>query len=127
MTESEFLKDLEILESWVSVEFDNLREDLWRRERLIIGGIHNIAYKVQMEQDKMTTDLLKEREGKKFKQHQVVLAFEVAETADEGPFAGNRMTISKFYTLSLSEKANLRKDLEGWRGKSFTESELEGF
>lgn len=64
MTESEFLKDLEILESWVSVEFDNLREDLWRRERLIIGGIHNIAYKVQMEQDKMTTDLLKEREAK---------------------------------------------------------------
>ena len=27
----------------------------------------------------------------------------------------------------MSEKANLRKDLEGWRGKSFTESELEGF
>ena len=35
--------------------------------------------------------------------------------------------ISKTYTLSLHEKANLRKELEGWRGKSFTEQELEGF
>jgi len=35
--------------------------------------------------------------------------------------------ISKQYTLSLHEKANLRKDLESWRGKSFTSAELEGF
>lgn len=35
--------------------------------------------------------------------------------------------ISKEYTNSLSEKANLRKDLESWRGKAFTEKELEGF
>jgi len=27
----------------------------------------------------------------------------------------------------LSEKANLRKDLENWRGKGFTEAELAGF
>jgi hypothetical protein len=35
--------------------------------------------------------------------------------------------VSKFYTLSLSDKANLRKDLESWRGKQFTDAELEGF
>jgi len=31
------------------------------------------------------------------------------------------------YTLSLSEKAKLRALLESWRGKKFTDAELEGF
>ena len=35
--------------------------------------------------------------------------------------------ISKEYTLSLNEKSNLRKDLQAWRGKPFTEEELQGF
>ena len=35
--------------------------------------------------------------------------------------------ISKEYTLSLHKKANLRNDLESWRGKKFTDKELEGF
>ena len=37
------------------------------------------------------------------------------------------MAISKKYTLSLSEKANLRKDLEAWRGKAFTKEQLAAF
>jgi hypothetical protein len=37
------------------------------------------------------------------------------------------MTISKTYTLSMHEKANLRKDLESWRGKAFTEEEAKAF
>lgn len=37
------------------------------------------------------------------------------------------MVISKDYTLSMFEKANLRKDLESWRGKGFTEEEAESF
>lgn len=37
------------------------------------------------------------------------------------------MVIGKKYTVSLSEKANLRGDLESWRGRTFTETELEGF
>lgn len=37
------------------------------------------------------------------------------------------MTISKFYTLSLHEKANLGMDLVSWRGRPFTEQEKEGF
>jgi len=35
--------------------------------------------------------------------------------------------ISKRYTLSLNEKSNLRKDLQSWRGKPFTPTELDGF
>lgn len=37
------------------------------------------------------------------------------------------MMISKEYTLALSEKANLRHDLESWRGKPFSADELAGF
>lgn len=37
------------------------------------------------------------------------------------------MTISKSYTLSLHEKANLRKDLSAWRGKDFTDEEAAAF
>jgi len=37
------------------------------------------------------------------------------------------MTINKMYTLSLGEKANLRKDLSAWRGRDFNEEELKGF
>ena len=37
------------------------------------------------------------------------------------------MVISKEYTLSMYEKANLRKELEGWRGKGFTENEAKSF
>lgn len=36
-------------------------------------------------------------------------------------------SISKEYTISMNEKANLRKDLESWRGKGFSEQEAEAF
>lgn len=35
--------------------------------------------------------------------------------------------ISKEYTLSLHAKAGLKKDLESWRGRTFTKEELSGF
>ncbi len=38
-----------------------------------------------------------------------------------------RFQLRKWYTLSLHEKSNLRKDLECWRGRKFTEAELEAF
>lgn len=44
------------------------------------------------------------------------------EEKGEQPFK-----ISKSYTLSLSEKSNLRRALVAWRGKDFTPEELEGF
>ena len=35
--------------------------------------------------------------------------------------------VSKTYTLSMHEKSNMRKDLESWRGKGFTETEAARF
>ena len=66
-------------------------------------------------------------QGKDKIQHKVIVSFEVQELIPTGEYQGKRMTISKRYTLSLSDKANLRKDLEGWRGRAFTETELKGF
>lgn len=40
---------------------------------------------------------------------------------------GRPFIVGKFYTASLGEKANLRKDLVNWRGKAFTAEELMGF
>ncbi len=37
------------------------------------------------------------------------------------------LVIDKEYTLSMNEKANLRKDLKSWRGKDFTEDEALSF
>lgn len=36
-------------------------------------------------------------------------------------------SISKEYTLSMYEKANLRKDLESWRGQGFTDEQAKSF
>jgi hypothetical protein len=36
-------------------------------------------------------------------------------------------TLGKEFTLSLNEKATLRKFLESWRGKAFTEDEAKSF
>lgn len=51
------------------------------------------------------------------------LPLETIDT-DNGPAP---MLVSRFYTNSLSEKANLRKDLESWRGREFTQEELRKF
>jgi hypothetical protein len=37
------------------------------------------------------------------------------------------LTISKNYTVSLHEKANLRKELAAWRGRDFTDEEAKAF
>lgn len=37
------------------------------------------------------------------------------------------LVISKEYTLSMNEKANLRKDLKSWRGQDFSEDEAKSF
>lgn len=40
---------------------------------------------------------------------------------------GKPFTVSALFTSSLGENAALRPFLEGWRGRPFTEQELEGF
>lgn len=59
--------------------------------------------------------------------HKVVILWELAEKYKTGELAGKQMRVSKTYTSSLGSKANLRKDLESWRGRPFTEAELQGF
>lgn len=70
--------------------------------------------------------------GGKYKpKHQIYIRWEipgeVIEWEKDGQQFTGPMNIGKFYTLSLSEKAALRADLESWRGKTFTEQELDGF
>lgn len=61
-------------------------------------------------------------------QHKIIIAWEIAEkiNAPESEYHGKPYMLKKKYTLSLGEKANLRKDLESWRGKVFTAEELNG-
>jgi hypothetical protein len=55
-------------------------------------------------------------QGQSNTRRQVMLTWELSdEFMDEAkPFS-----VSKFYTWSMGDKANLRKDLEAWRGKPF--------
>ncbi len=64
--------------------------------------------------------------------HKVIISWELRNCrADfeqkDGTKKNLPRAISKPYTLSLHQKAQLRKDLENWRGKKFTEEELKGF
>jgi hypothetical protein len=40
---------------------------------------------------------------------------------------GNPFTVTRRYTASLNEKANLRRDLESWRGKTYTDEEIKAY
>lgn len=58
-------------------------------------------------------------------QHKVMISWELLDGSkmqDGRPFS-----VSQFYTVSLHEKSKLRADLEAWRGRKFTTTELEGF
>lgn len=79
------------------------------------------------------TQLVKSQHGDKM-MHKIRIAWELFGEDEAGnpltvDYEGKvmPMTISKSYTLSLSEKANLRKDLQAWRGRDFTEEEAKGF
>jgi hypothetical protein len=70
-----------------------------------------------------------EWQGEKKTLHKVRVTWELPletkvfhEEKGEQPYV-----VSKEYTLSMHEKSNLRKDLESWRGKPFSEQEAEAF
>lgn len=72
---------------------------------------------------------LGEFQGKPKKAHKCRIFFELPneqavffEEKGKEPF-----TVSKEFTLSLHKKAELRKVLEGWRGRPFNEDELDKF
>mgnify|MGYP001604308795 CR=1 FL=1 len=79
------------------------------------------------------TQLTNGQYGEKL-QHKVKIAWELFGEDESGaPLTVDvdgkemPMTISKSYTLSLHEKAGLRRDLSAWRGKDFTEEEAKAF
>lgn len=63
--------------------------------------------------------------------HKVVIVWEIpgcrGEFERDGHIKDLPRAISKRYRISLHKKADLRKDLESWRGKKFTDEELKGF
>jgi hypothetical protein len=67
--------------------------------------------------------------GVKKQMHKVRIGWELpTELKIFNPEKGEQpCVIDKEYTLSLSDKANLRKDLQSWRGKAFSDEEAEAF
>lgn len=91
------------------------------------GIYHGTCYSIV---DLGTTD--QEYKGVVSKKTRVHLGFEITEAVDPSTNIvmmedGRPFGVFKTYTASLFEAATLRKDLESWRGKSFTEEELAGF
>lgn len=63
----------------------------------------------------------------KSKSRKVLIGWEIPEETIEIDGKQVPRTISKRYTASLNESANLRQDLAAWRGRDFTGQELEAF
>lgn len=63
--------------------------------------------------------------------HKLYVRFEIpaerVEYEKDGQTIEGPMTIGSFYTASMNEKATLRKHLESWRGRSFTDEEAAQF
>jgi len=63
--------------------------------------------------------------------HKITLFWEIHGSDDNGnPLImkdGRPFAIFKNYTFSWSEKANLRLDLQSWRGKPFSQEEMRSF
>jgi hypothetical protein len=65
-----------------------------------------------------------EYKGEVSKKHKIYIFWEIPELtlSDGRPYS-----IFHGYTLSLNERSNLRRDLQAWRNKPFTEDELQEF
>jgi hypothetical protein len=63
--------------------------------------------------------------------HKIMLGWEIHGADEQGkPLTmndGRPFAIFKNYTLSWAEKANLRLDLQSWRGKPFSQEEMRKF
>src|SRR5512137_2586226 len=66
--------------------------------------------------------------GKFGSKEKVMIQWELpTELIEGGEFDGKPRFVSDTYNATIGEGSNLRKVLEGWRGKAFTEEELEVF
>lgn len=92
---------------------------------LVSEGVHRaVCYSIY--------DLGTHRDDKYQKDvHKALLIWELPDERidieKDGKMQNLPRVISKKYTLSLGEKAILRKDLQTWRGRAFTAEELKGF
>src|SRR5262245_48255351 len=68
-----------------------------------------------------------EYQGKKSKQNQIIIRWELPMEQMDGFDKPAPMIVSGWFTNSLGEKANLRKALEAWRSKVFSVEELKRF
>lgn len=69
-----------------------------------------------------------EYQGKVKHAHKVLVSWELPnELMPDGEHRGEPFTQHQRYTLSSHEKSTMRKHLESWRGKAFTDAELEAF
>ena len=100
------------------------KPDDFEREPLPAGQYHSICYSV--------IDLgthVNERWGSY--QRKVMITWEIPELRKEYEKDGKEVNlpqvISNRYTLSLSDKSYLKRDLESWRGRGFTFEEEQGF
>jgi len=55
------------------------------------------------------------------------IVWEIEDKMTDGDKTGQPYLASCFYTPSLNEKSKLYKHLSAWRGKPFSDEELEGF
>jgi hypothetical protein len=58
--------------------------------------------------------------------HKALVVWELDQTIEdkESEYYGKRLLVHNEYTVSLNEKSKLRKHLESWRGREFTDEEL---
>lgn len=68
-----------------------------------------------------------EWQGQRKDQEKVMLMFELPTERIETEDGDKPRWLSVRYTVSLNEKAGLRKALDAWRGKPMTAEELKGF
>lgn len=97
--------------------------------RLVPAGNHVAVCNLIADLGRQKT--VSQKYGEKVKR-QVFIRWELPDeildwTDKDGHERSGPMTVSKTYTASLHENAQLRKDLENWRGRPFTQEELMGF
>lgn len=62
-------------------------------------------------------------QGQAKKSHRLMVTWELF--SEERMTDGRPFSLSKTYTWSMHEKSTLRKDLESWRGRSFTDADFD--
>lgn len=75
--------------------------------------IHNVGYQMF--------------EGKVSASPKAILVFELDQKMTGGKMQGEPMVISDTFGMYMAENSKLRKALEGWRGRPYQDSELNGF